>query len=133
MISVLIKVYMNLKKIKIFKNKTGLLFSFQKKKNFKNAKRIFFIKGLKNAQRGNHAHLKASQLFINIDSKIIVNVIRKGYKKRLFLSKIGQYFYCPPLSWVKLKFQKAGYLAVISNRIYEKNDYIKNYEDFLKI
>jgi len=124
---------MYLKKLKVFKNKSGLLFSSQEKKIFKNAKRIFFIKGYKNYQRGNHAHLKASQLFINIDSKIKIEITHKNKTRKIFLSKIGQYFYCPPLSWVILKFEKKGHIAVISDRVYEKNDYLKNYKNFLKL
>jgi hypothetical protein len=123
---------MSANRLKIFKNSKGSLFSFQKK-SLNSIKRIFFIKGSKGAKRGNHAHLKASQLFINIDSKVFVETIHKNKKKIIFLSKAGEYFYCPPLSWVKLIFKKKGNLAVISNRIYEKRDYINNYNKFLKL
>jgi hypothetical protein len=123
---------MTINTLKVFKNKTGSLFSLQKR-YLNNAKRIFFIKGFKGARRGNHAHLKASQLFINIDTKVFVEIIYKNKKKSIFLSKAGEYFYCPPLSWIILKFEKKGHLAVISNRIYEKKDYINNYNKFLKL
>ena len=48
---------MILKKLKVFKNKSGLLFASQEKKIFKNVKRIFFIKGYKNYQRGQYCKI----------------------------------------------------------------------------
>ena len=52
-----------MKKLKNFKDLRGNLFSFQNN-NFI-IKRVFFIKGLKNTIRGNHAHKITRQIVIS--------------------------------------------------------------------
>ena len=60
-------------KIKSFKSVSGKLIpiSFNKKFPF-SIKRIFFLYGIKNKIRGDHAHKKCSQLFMAVSGKIIL-------------------------------------------------------------
>ena len=71
-------------KIKSFKSFSGELvpITFNKKFPFL-IKRIFFLYGLKNKIRGDHAHKKCSQLFMAVSGKMILN-IKTLYKKKKF-------------------------------------------------
>ena len=62
-------------KIKSFGSITGKLIplSFNKKFPF-SIKRIFFLYGIKNKTRGDHAHKKCSQLFMAVSGKMILNI-----------------------------------------------------------
>jgi hypothetical protein len=116
-------------KLKIFKDSRGKLFFYQKD-NFL-VKRIFFIEGKKNQLRGNHAHKKTKQVLININSNAVVEIIGKNSKKIEF-SKTGDIIEIPKLNWVKINFIKKGYIAVVCDQKYLKNDYIDNFEKFKK-
>ena len=61
-------------KIKSFESFSGKLIpiSFNKKFPFL-IKRIFFLHGIKNKTRGDHAHKKCSQLFMAVSGKMILN------------------------------------------------------------
>ena len=62
-------------KIKSFKSFSGKLIPINFNKNFPfQIKRIFFLHGLKNKIRGDHAHKKCSQLFMAVSGKIILNI-----------------------------------------------------------
>ena len=62
-------------KIESYKSFSGKLIpiSFNKKFPFP-IKRIFFLHGLKNKIRGDHAHKKCSQLFMAVSGKMILNI-----------------------------------------------------------
>ena len=71
---------MKFKKLKIFKNKTGVLIPISLKKNIPlRTKRIFIIHGKKNIFRGNHAHYKCYQFLVPLSGSMIVYY---EYKKR---------------------------------------------------
>ena len=126
-----------IKKIKIIKysNKTGSLIpiTFNKKIPIK-VKRIFFIYGKKNKTRGNHAHKKSNQLFIHVSGTIILNIFSKKNKKKFVLNaKNKKLIFVPPMYWCNVKFVKNNsVLMVVSDRKYETNDYIRNYNDYLR-
>ena len=126
-----------IKKIKIIKysNKTGSLIpiTFNKKIPL-NVKIIFFIYGKKNKTRGNHAHKKSNQLFIHVSGTIILNIFSKKNKKKFVLNaKNKKLIFVPPMYWCNVKFVKNNsVLMVVSDRKYETNDYIRNYNEYLR-
>jgi hypothetical protein len=120
-----------MKKLKNFKDPRGNLFSFQNN-NFI-IKRVFFIKGLKNAIRGNHAHKTTKQIIININAKVKIKIHHKHKIDSFQLLNSGDYLNCMKQTWVKIKFLKSGYLAVICNKNYEKNDYVYDFKKFCKL
>ena len=106
-----------------------MLFSFYKK-NFK-FNRVFFIDGKKNIIRGNHAHIKTRQIIININAKASIEITNKKTKKINFY-KSGDYVEVPKMNWVKIYFKNDGFIAVICDKKYLKNDYINDFNKFKK-
>ena len=122
-------------KIKNYSNSTGSLVPVAFNKSIPiNAKRIFFIYGKKNKIRGNHAHKKASQLFIPVSGKMVLSVLLGKNKKKFLLSrKTKNSFLIPPKHWCSIRFINTNsILMVVSNRYYESSDYIRNFKEYLK-
>ena len=124
------------KKIKRYKNDTGILITFSLKKDlpFK-CKRFFIIYGKKNAYRGDHAHYKCTQLLVPLSGSVNVSYENKSgrFKKRLSFKK-NNCLLLKPKTWCKIHFiGKNSKLLVFCDREYEFSDYIEEYQNFLKI
>ena len=123
-------------KLKTYLKKSGNLLPIEFNKKFPiTIKRIFFIFGKKNKLRGDHAHKKCSQLFVPISGKTVLIIKKKNKDIEVILdSKNIKATLVPPLEWCKLKFlTKNAIVMVACDRKYEFNDYIEEYNDFLKI
>ena len=123
-------------KFKSFKKKSGTLIPFSLKKDLPiKVKRIFLINGRKNFIRGDHAHKKCSQFIYPILGKIKVNCISSKGKKVIILNdKKREGFLLKPKTWCKIKFlTKYAILLVACDMEYKFNDYIEDYDEFLKI
>ena len=122
-------------KIKTFKSTSGKLipFSFDKKFPF-NIKRIFFIYGVANKIRGDHAHKKCSQLFMGMSGKVNIEVKNLNFKKRFILEKNSKYaILVPPKYWCSVKFlKKNSIIMVMNDRYYEFEDYLETFDDYKK-
>ena len=125
----------NIKKIKLksFKSYSGDLvpISFNKKFPFK-IKRIFFIHGVKNKTRGDHAHKKCSQLFMAVSGKIVIEVKNLNSKKRFTIEKNSKYaILVPPKYWCSVRLlKKNSILMVMNDRYYEFEDYLETFSEF---
>ena len=123
-------------KFKQFKKKSGTLvpFSLLKQIPFK-TKRIFIIYGNKNYVRGNHAHYKCKQFLVPIYGSMIIEYENLKIKKKININyKKREGFLLKPKTWCKIKFNSNhSILMVFCDREYEYNDYIENYNEFLKI
>ena len=126
-----------IRKIKIdsFKSFSGKLIpiTFNKKFPFP-IKRIFFIHGLKNKIRGDHAHKKCSQLFMAVSGKMILNIKTPYLKKRFLIEKNSKYaILVPPKYWCSVKFvKKNSIIMVMNDRYYKFNDYLETFDDYKK-
>ena len=122
-------------KLKSFTNNTGKLIPI----DFKNQvpikiKRIFYIFGKKNSLRGDHAHKKCYQLFFSVKGSVDL-IFTEGIKKKTInlnpKKNIAVLIY--NLVWCKLKFLSNNSIVMVGcNRKYEFNDYIEEYDDFIK-
>ena len=85
-------------------DKKGLLLPIDFKKLLKiNVKRIFFISGNKIFTRGNHAHKKCIQCFIQLRGKCLISLSSKNKSKKIILNdkkKSGIIVY--PKTWFKI-------------------------------
>jgi|TARA_Y100000310_G_C20424043_1_gene688107 dTDP-4-dehydrorhamnose 3,5-epimerase-like enzyme len=131
-------------KFKKFADKKGYLIPFESTKSkIYNGnkspikiKRIFFSSGTKGYFRGDHAHKKCSQFLVCINGKIKVETIFKNNKKIFNLFKNKNYgLLLPPMVWNRIFFiDRKSLLAVVCDYKYDnKNEYINNYERFLKL
>jgi len=96
-------------------------------------KRIFTVTAKKNEIRGNHSHKICQQLLVCVSGEIEV-ICDDGLNQRIYrLSEMGKGLLIPAGIWATEKYINEGsVLMVLCDRIYDKNDYIFNYEEFKK-
>ena len=126
-----------IKKIKIrsFKSFSGKLIPISFNKNFPfRIKRIFFLYGLKNKIRGEHAHKKCSQIFMPISGRMILFTKTPFSKKKFLLDSNSKHvILVPPKYWCSVKFiTNNSIMAVACDKYYDFNDYLENFEDYTK-
>ena len=122
-------------KIKSFKSFSGKLIPITFNKNFPfRIKRIFFLHGLKNKIRGEHAHKKCSQIFMPISGKMILFTKTPFSKKKFLLDSNSKHaILVPPKYWCSVKFvKKNSTLMVMNDRYYEFNDYLETFDEYKK-
>ena len=120
-------------KIKSFKSFSGKLIPITFNKKFPFAvKRIFFLYGIKNKIRGDHAHKKCSQLFMAVSGKIILNIKTPYLKKKILIGKNSKHaILVPPKYWCSIKFlEKNSILMVACNKNYEVDDYLESFKEY---
>ena len=120
-------------KIKSFISVSGKLVPFTFNKNFPiPVKRIFFLYGKKNKIRGDHAHKKCIQFFLQIKGKSIIKLSDKKKEKKFILNEKKKVILAVyPKTWVKINFLTNNNLTlVMCSHEYSKKDYIT---DFNKI
>lgn len=93
-------------------------------------RRIFFIDSMKQTSRGNHAHKSCWQTLINIRGDFSISVDDGSEKVHLKLDKTGEAVTIPPMHWCKQEYCKQSYLMVLCSKIFEEDDYIRNYDEF---
>ncbi len=121
------------RKFKIIKNSNCDLVYFNSIKNFiQNNERVFFLISNRKCQRGNHAHKKCTQYIFSLSTKIHLTLDSGTGGKKIIL-KYGEILKVRPLVWIKIQFKKNQILGVFSDKKYSKNDYIRNYKQFLKL
>ena len=98
-------------------------------------KRIFYVYGVNDQNdRGKHSHYKTKQLLICLNGKVEVLCDDGKNKKKYVLSKPNQAIYIPEMIWDEQKYlTEDSVLLVLSNTHYDENDYIENYDEFIKI
>lgn len=95
-------------------------------------KRVFCIDTKISAERGHHAHHECSQLLVALRGKIDV-VVDDGVERKTFpLTTGGRGLLLPPGIWGEQNFGNDSLLMVLTDRIYEESDYIRDRDAFLK-
>ena len=116
-------------KYKSYSEKKGNLIpiTFGKNIGFK-VKRLFLISGNKKLNRGNHAHKKCIQSFIQLIGSSEIEIQNKKQKKIFMLNskkKLGLTVF--KRNWVKIKFKsKKNLILVLCSHDYDKKDYIND-------
>ncbi len=96
-------------------------------------KRVYYLYDLSGIDRGIHAHKELEQLYISLSGSFKI-IIDDGIKKREYLlDKSSQGLYICPMIWRKIyDISKGSILLVLASQKYNENDYIRNYEKFMK-
>jgi len=127
----------NIKKIKInnIKDTKSELFYFNninmipfKVRNF------FYIKSLKGVKRGAHAHKRYSQFIICLTGscKFLVNDTKKNKEIKISKSEYG--YLIPSKIWLEILFlEKNTSLICFTSGVYNESEYIRDFENFIKI
>ena len=94
--------------------------------------RIFTLTAPAGAVRGRHAHRLCSQFMICVSGAVDV-VCEDGNSKKTFaMNRRNQALLVPPGLWNTVQFrQNESVLIVLCDRIYEADDYIHDYSEFL--
>ena len=101
-------------------------------------KRCYFIStptNEKNAIRGKHAHYDLEQVIICMNGSFnLVLDDGKGNRESVFLSNNSEGVYVKNLIWRELmNFSENCVILVLASKHYNENDYIRDYNKFLKI
>jgi dTDP-4-dehydrorhamnose 3,5-epimerase-like enzyme len=97
-------------------------------------KRIFVVNNVpKGSVRGNHSHFETVQILICISGEIEVT-LHDGFTEKKNIIYEGEYILVKNLVWDSQKFlSDNSVLLVICSTEYNVEDYIFNFNDFLKI
>lgn len=96
-------------------------------------KRIYYLYMVPEAARGAHAHKALQQLMIATSGSVHVTLDDGLNKKTFILDKPWKGLLVVPGLWRDLEnFSGGAVCMVLASDKYDANDYIRNYNDFLK-
>ena len=98
-------------------------------------KRVFYIYGSDSTVvRGQHANKNSEFVLINVSGSSKVKVTDGHREEIVELNKPMHGLYLPKMVWKEMyDFSPDSVLLVLSNTHYDGSEYIRNYEDYLKI
>ena len=121
--------------IDTIQHKSGKIAIVENKNISFDIKRIYYLYDIPNyEQRGGHSHYNLEQYLIAGSGSLTV-VLKDGKdERRVFLNKPNVALHILPGIWRELKeFSSGAICLVLASEKYDENDYIRNYNDFLKI
>jgi hypothetical protein len=94
--------------------------------------RMFALAASAGDKRGRHAHRLCSQFMICVSGAVDV-ICEDGRNRDTFaLDRRNQALFVPPGLWNTVEFQQSdSVLIVLCDRVYEADDYIRDYAEFL--
>jgi hypothetical protein len=98
-------------------------------------KRIYWVYDTPSeVERGNHANRTAQHILVSVKGSVIIYLENKsGEKYEYKLSDPNTGLYVPPLHWRRLRMTPDVVCLSISSTLYEENDYIRDYQEFLNL
>lgn len=98
-------------------------------------KRVFYMYGSDpHIVRGQHANRKSSFVLINVGGTSKVRITDGKDELLVTLDKPRMGIYIPPMYWKDMyDFSADSILLVLSDQYYDSGEYIRNYDDYLKI
>ncbi len=97
-------------------------------------KRVYYLYDVPGGEnRGAHAHKELSQLIVAASGSFTVTLDDGNCKRSFFLNRPYQGLYVKPGLWRDLVDFSAGAVCmVLASDVYKAEDYIRNYDDFIK-
>lgn len=98
-------------------------------------KRIFFVYAVPTRKvRGEHAHRALHQLLICVHGSCHVLVDDGLHRDEVILDDPAIGLHIPPMVWaVQYKYSQDAVLAVLASAPYDPDDYIRDYDEYLKL
>ena len=97
-------------------------------------KRYFLVFNVPSEKtRGEHAHFRCHQFLICVKGTCSVVVDDGKQRREVELNQPNIGIYLPPMTWgIQYKYSSDAVLLVFASHYYEADDYIRNYDDFIK-
>ena len=131
-----VNTFFSLKKLEIKGDETGSLIAIESGKNINfDIKRVYYIFDTKSdIVRGKHAHQNLKQLLICVSGSCKI-LLDNGIKKNVVeLSSPNEGVYINDLIWREMyDFSQDCVLLVLADNLYDEDDYVKDYNDFLRL
>ncbi len=84
--------------------------------------------------RGEHAHKNSHQLLVAVTGSIKASCDNGRAKVDFLLNSSSFGLYLPPLTWgSQTEFSEGAKLLVLASELYDPEDYIENYEEFISL
>jgi UDP-2-acetamido-3-amino-2,3-dideoxy-glucuronate N-acetyltransferase len=98
-------------------------------------KRFFLVYGVPSKEiRGEHAHKQLHQFLVCVQGSCSVVVDDGKNRQEYLLNSPTQGVHIPPMVWgIQYKYSPDAVLMVLASEIYDADDYIRDYDDFLKM
>lgn len=100
-----------------------------------NIKRIYYINNLfnKKAIRGKHAHKKLEQIIFCINGHFTLSLDDGNIKQKILVNNSANGIRLGPKLWHTMeKFSSDCIILVLASDYFKENDYIRDYNKFLK-
>ncbi len=94
--------------------------------------RVFIVDVQSKSSRGFHAHKECMQLLVCLKGKCNVTVDDSYIRKEYLLNKSNQGLLIPATIWAEQQYEDNTILMVLTDKPYDENDYIRNYNQFLE-
>lgn len=97
-------------------------------------KRVYYLYDVPGGEsRGSHAHKELEQLIIAASGSFKVTLDDGQNKRSFFLNRPYQGLYVKPGMWRDLEdFSSGAVCLVLASEVYQAEDYIRDYQEFLK-
>lgn len=97
-------------------------------------KRVYYLYDIPGGEsRGSHAHKALQQLIIAASGSFKVTLDDGNVKRTFTLNRPYQGLYVKPGIWRNLDdFSSGAVCLVLASELYDKEDYIRDYDEFLK-
>lgn len=129
------KMNYQLMQLKPIGDKRGKLVALESHKNIPfEIKRVYYIYDTSSEQmRGKHAHQNLEQLYIAINGRCEVILDNGKSQESVCLESPDMGLYIGKNIWREIKFFDDCKLMVLASDYYDENEYIRDYEEFLKM
>ena len=98
-------------------------------------KRIYYLYDVPmDAERGGHAHFELQQYVVAASGSFTFILDDGIQKKEVFLNDPNRALHIKPGIWREIKnFSSGSICLVLASQVYQEEDYIRDYEEFLKL
>jgi mannose-6-phosphate isomerase-like protein (cupin superfamily) len=84
--------------------------------------------------RGRHAHYQTDQVLVAVSGRVIVTIEEPDGKISVFdLNHPNQGVFVPANCWHTMQYSHSSVQLVFASTEYAESDYIRNYEDYVKM
>lgn len=97
-------------------------------------KRVFYLYDIPGGEdRGAHAHKECHQILIAASGSFEVELDDGNNKRTIFLNRPYFGLHIPPGVWAaERSFSSGSICLVLTSHVYNENDYIRSYNDYLE-